>query len=430
MKSQSYQIRDPIHGVIFASFGERAVIETPAFQRLRHIKQVGFADFAFPSATHTRYSHSLGAMFMASRIFDRVLPLDRMNSFERNRMRQAVRLAALLHDIGHPPLSHTTETIMPLLSRLDASSPEGVRATHEDFTLKILLDSPLTKIIEDNFSEYQLSPRAIASLLSDRLPCDGFVACDKDFSPVLRQIISSEIDADRMDYLLRDSFFCGVNYGKFDADWLVENLIGVEHEEQVFLGLKARAIFAFEDFLLSRYHMFLSVYLHHTPVIMEKMLQRFFAECPEAFVLPADVVDYLLLSDLDMWQALRKSQNVWAQKIVQNRPYVVLDERVYAAKENAAIKVRHDDILHALKSRGIDAIMSQSQGVISKYAGVNKSPLFVEDGQNRYLPLEEASPLFVRYQSPAELTRIFVDGNDKLEADDIMREVAQLSVHS
>jgi len=423
MTANHFQIRDPIHGVIFISHNERAVIDSAPFQRLRHIKQVGFADFAFPCATHSRYSHSLGAMFLASRIFDRVIASDQMATCDRNRMRQTVRLAALLHDIGHPPLSHTTEMMLPTTSSWKSQASGNVRATHEDFTLRILLDSPLTKIIEDSFSELEISASTVASLLCGSHDDDFFRSGGKDFSPILRQIISSEIDADRMDYLLRDSFFCGVNYGNFDLDWLIENLVGIEFKDNLFLGLKARAIFAFEDFLLSRYHMFLSVYFHHTPVIMEKMLRRFFEECPQAFTLPADINEYLSLNDLDLWQALRKSDNPWAQRIVQRRPYVMLDEQVLSSANVVDGQKLHHDMIEALHKANIDVMTSQSKSVLSNYVGKIKSPLFVEDLQKRAVLLEEYSQLFVRYQIPAEIYRIFVDGKDKEKAERIIHEM-------
>jgi HD superfamily phosphohydrolase len=234
----------------------------------------------------------------------------------------------------------------------------------------------------------------------------------------MRQIISSEIDADRMDYLLRDSFFCGVNYGKFDAEWLIDNLVAVEKHQQFFLGLKARAIFAFEDFLLSRYHMFASVYLHHTPVIMEKMLERFFLESPESFLLPADIDRYIALDDADLWQALKMSNNRWARRIVERRPYLMLEESF--GERNP---LNFDQAIEALKQGGIDVISSRSKSVLSTYHNKKKHPVFVLTTQEVAVPLEEFSQLFARYQTPAELVRIFVDASDRDRAKAIIKDV-------
>ncbi len=147
------RIRDPIHGTIPVSDPEKAIIDSRHYQRLRHIRQLGFGDLAFPGATHTRHAHSLGAMHVASRLFDAVASSAELPEDVRARFCAAVRLAVLCHDLGHMPLSHASERIAPpraslkLPAWLDATA-EGPQATHEDFTAKILLDSSLTPLIE------------------------------------------------------------------------------------------------------------------------------------------------------------------------------------------------------------------------------------------------------------------------------------------
>src|SRR3954454_15336284 len=107
-------IRDPIHGAIEVNADERALVDSPQYQRLRNVKQLGFADLAFPGATHTRYAHGLGAMAVATRVFEALAPKLGVPGPERERLRQTLRLAVLFHDLGHAPLSHATERIMPL----------------------------------------------------------------------------------------------------------------------------------------------------------------------------------------------------------------------------------------------------------------------------------------------------------------------------
>lgn len=407
------QIRDPIHGVIFINQAERAVIDSRAFQRLRNIKQVGFLDFAFPAASHSRYCHSLGAMSFASKIFQRVVTAEQVKEPYWSMIHQAVRLAALLHDIGHPPLSHTTEMILP--------SHEGRAQTHEDYTRRLILDSELASIIERHFAELGVTPSMIASLLHHEESHDFFVVQGLNYAPLLRQIISSEIDCDRMDYLLRDSLFCGVNYGKFDSDWLIENLVSIEKGNQVFLGFKARALFAFEDFLLSRYHMFASVYLHHTPIIMEKMLERFFAECPQSFSLPHDLEKYVEINDIDLWTALRSSSNRWAERIVMRKPFAMIYEHINRADDVIDIEKEYDDIISTFKKSEIELISTQSKSVLSKYYNTTKCPLYVEDTYQRAILLEEFSSLFIKYQAPTKLYRIYVAPEQKAKAHELMQ---------
>jgi len=114
------EIKDPIHGSIALNDGEEAILDTLEFQRLRQIKQLGFAEYSFPGATHTRFLHSLGVMHLAGRAFDSIFRSFKFsNEAARSRLRRAVRLGALLHDIGHGPLSHTTEDVMPKVSELN-----------------------------------------------------------------------------------------------------------------------------------------------------------------------------------------------------------------------------------------------------------------------------------------------------------------------
>lgn len=234
------EIRDLIHGSITIHPGELGVLDSRYFQRLRQIRQLGFAEYSFPSATHNRYIHSLGAMETATQAFDTIFggPRSRIGSPNssdapvsstslpeptRTRFRAVVRLAALLHDIGHGPLSHTTEFAMPRVEDLQVPilNPQGRQATHEDYTLKMILDSGLTALLEksSSFQQVEFSPRHIAALIEPSLPItdDFFYSTIEgesiNFRPILQQLISSELDADRMDYLRRDSTASGLAMG-------------------------------------------------------------------------------------------------------------------------------------------------------------------------------------------------------------------------
>jgi HD superfamily phosphohydrolase len=424
-------IRDPIHGTIALSPREIRVVDSPFFQRLRNVKQLGFADLAFPGATHTRYSHSLGAMHVATRLFDVLFPPSAggepvhhrtwqppaLSSAERERFRQAVRLAVLFHDVGHAPLSHTTELIMPSVTALKiprADSHLLRQATHEDYTLKILMDSPLSQTLEQHFAGDGLSPRQVADLVHpDALHADKpWMAQGLDFGPLLHQLVSSELDADRMDYLQQDSFYSGVNYGKFDADWLIQNVVPVVVDGQVFLGVAARAIFSFEDFLLSRYHMFLTVYYHHTPVCFGEMLARYFDTAPGEYTLPADVEQYIQHDDVSLMMNLRQSSNIWADRIRNRRALKLLKEDSRGgdgARSNAAAR---------LQAEGIHAFEHTSKGVLSKYflpaprgtaRKAGQPAIYVVEDQGSITPIEEFTPLYKRYQDTVKVWRLYVD---------------------
>jgi len=213
-----------------------------------------------------------------------------------------------------------------------------------------------------------------------------------------------------MDYLQRDSFFSGVNYGKFDADWLIDNVTPVQEGSAVYLGINARAVFSFEDFLLSRYHMFATVYLHYTPVIFERMLARYFEEAGSEFTLPSDVERYALLDDMDLWVALRKSDNRWAKRIIARKPYVLLAERSEHA-HLARAGIDYDRVENELKGLGIDCVRTRSKTTLSKYfnQGEGKNSIFVVTKTERPVPLESYTALYARYETPALLDRLYVD---------------------
>src|SRR5882757_7319890 len=325
-------IRDPIHGAIEITPEERALVDSPQYQRLRNVKQLGFADLAFPGATHTRYAPGLGPMAMATKVFDAIAPELDLDLDDRARFRQTLRLAVLFHDLGHAPLSHATEAIMPQVADLRVSDwarePGNRRAGHEDYTLKLVLDSGLAAAVRATFGARGIEPEHIAGLICGRPPPGAYpyASRGRDLLPVLRQVVSGELDADRMDYLQRDSFFTGVNYGKFDLDWIVQNLETVERAGRVHLALQHRAVFAFEDFLLSRYHMFLSVYFHYASVGYEQLLQRYCDTSGGEYQLPADVDEFLEHDDVTLLAALRASKNPWARRIVRRNGYRLLVE--------------------------------------------------------------------------------------------------------
>lgn len=441
------RIRDPIHGTQKLTRAELAVVDHRAVQRLRGIKQLGLADLAYPGATHTRYAHALGVMHVAGRVFDTVTADIDLAPADRARLRGTLRLAALFHDLGHAPLSHSTELMMPPVRQL-ALGPWLIgrvdrRATHEDYTLKIVLDSDLTRVIEARLSPLGIEAEDVASLLTDDPPGDRrarFVVGGRDWRPFLRQCVSSELDVDRMDYLLRDSYFAGVPYGRFDLEWLIENLRLVErpapgpgHPEPLHLGLAARASFGFEDYLLSRLHMFLAVYLHHVPVGYELMLEGLRESADGRFVLPPAIDAYLEWDDLHFFHLLRGSDDPWARRIIERRGYRLLVEHKQQDDQpdplqRGAVPLR--EVRARLDEAGIPSKSHQVRSRLSKYfvaeersvdpdrtphlpglaPGRGESPaptLFVvEDG--RAVPLERHVALYRRYRSEVSLERIYV----------------------
>ena len=421
------EIKDPIHGAIEVSSVEVEVLDSREFQRLRAIKQLGFAEYSFPGATHNRYIHSVGVMHLAGRAFDSIF-----KSFEfstpaaRARLRQAVRLGALLHDIGHGPLSHTTEEVMPDVSQLgidiyklrdpSVGPPKG-RATHEDYTIKFLTGSPLAGVIKKSFPD--IDPVHIACLidLSLKSPDDFFVDHGLDLRPVLSQIISSEMDVDRMDYLERDAYFCGTNYGRVELGWLIGNLASHEVDGKIYLALNRRALYTFDDFLISRHHMYLMVYFHHKSIIYEEMLVRYLESADCKYKLPASIDDYVKCTDYSLYEHLGSVDNRWANRIAARRPFRMLFE-LHANDESP----RPKNMCQALEAEGIETITASSTARLSKYHATQLAksyPIFVVDQYDpmeKPVPIEQCTRIFQKYEEARRIERLYVSETDYQKA--------------
>jgi hypothetical protein len=221
-------IRDSLHGNLQLNEFEVKLIDTPQIQRLRRIKQLGFTFLVYPGANHTRFEHSIGSMYLASRLA--------YNLKLSKEQREMLRVCAILHDAGHGPFSHVSETVL--------------EKSHEELTSKLILESELSEILSEKFD-----PNEIIKLISG----EGR----------LGHIISGDLDVDRMDYLLRDSYYTGVAYGVIDVERLIHNM---KLEDN--LILKAKGVQAAESMLLARYFMYPSVYQHHTTRIINSMFRR------------------------------------------------------------------------------------------------------------------------------------------------------------
>jgi uncharacterized protein len=422
------EIRDPIHGSIELTPSETAVIDNRFFQRLRNIKQLGFTEFSFPGATHNRYTHSLGAMHLAGTAFDQIFQGYPFSHREvRWRLRQAIRLAALLHDVGHGPLSHTTEEVMPKVSKLGIKlydDNDDRRANHEDYTIKIVTDSELAGVLRENFTD--LKSEHVAQLIDKSLneSDDFFRDKDVNFKPLLSQLVSSELDVDRMDYLARDSYYCGTSYGQVDRDWLIANLTSYEHKGKLYLALKHKALYTFDDFLISRYHMYLMVYFHHKGIVYDEMLHNYLRSKDCDFFLPADIEEYVNYDDYRLHSHMAQSKNRWARLISERRPHRMLIE---THEQNSK---RISALQDALDKAKIDHIYAGSTGRLSKYySGEHErsEPIYVIDKDQspdkRVTKIEHSTEIFGKYQNARKIERLYVSRDDYKKAEEVSRKV-------
>ncbi len=411
----SIELRDPVHGPVVVSGEELNVIDAPHFQRLRRIKQLGFAELVFPGAVHNRYLHSIGAMHLAGRAFD-ALWAERAENRASKRLRQTVRFAALLHDIGHPPLSHAAEALLPDRAAL---APPGVEnptgpSSHEDMTSKLILDSGLTPIIRSAGHDLGIHPEHIAALIDDEISVDPgtFDVEGRDVRPALHGLVSGELDVDRMDYLLRDSTFAGVSYGRYDLDWLMSNLVMLEDGGVWRAAIDIRALPAFEHFLLARYHMFQMVYFHAKSDIYDAMLRQWLVEVGASARFPADPEQYITCDDAWLLERLRRDESPWATRILTQSPLVL------AAELRTPLSAAQEAELRAgLRSEGVPHIVHTAKPVLSRYAQapthLRTNPLLVRMGVSLGSALtveriEDVTRLFDRYNETLKLQRIYV----------------------
>lgn len=247
--SKSWYIADPIHQ--FVEFGDnqdvvKALVATQPFQRMRRISQLGLASFVFPGAVHSRFSHSLGAAHLAGRLAVQL-------GVDASQARTLV-CAALLHDIGHGPFSHSFE------HALKHVLPN--RPTHEQWTQTIT-----TELLAGILKSHGVDASAVCNLIS--------AAPDDVMPPYLSQVISSQLDVDRMDYLCRDAHFTGVPIGRIDLDYLIRNIRIIDHGAAgQSLGLTAKGVSSYETFAFARHMMTETVYFHRKVATFESMMEE------------------------------------------------------------------------------------------------------------------------------------------------------------
>jgi len=243
------EVRDAVHGLIELEVTEWDVIDSPAFQRLRGVQQLAMTHLVYPGARHSRFEHCVGACHVAGRIADHV-----DDGAAGIVDKDWVRLAALTHDIGHGPFSHVSEEVFEELT--------GRKDIHESLSAAIVTKDPIVSgaLGED-----------AATWISDLLLHVG-VARNRTIE---RDIVSGPADIDKLDYLLRDSQYCGVNYGRYDLSKVIESSMPFTDEfGDTYLAFHEDGIYALEEMLLARYHMHRQVYGHKTRVGIDRMLVR------------------------------------------------------------------------------------------------------------------------------------------------------------
>jgi HD superfamily phosphohydrolase len=409
MAKDFHEVRDPIHVFVKYDSYERDVIDSRPFQRLRHINQLALSHLVYPGATHKRFEHSLGVMELAGRVFDvitqprairpaiRELLPEVDNEHQRVYWRSALRMAALCHDMGHLPFSHTSEDLFP---------PDW---DHERMTVAIIRSEEMgplwdrMKLKTDDVAKLAVGPEE-----ADRLGLGAFSRWEDLLSEI---IVGDAFGVDRMDYLLRDSYHSGVSYGRFDHYRLIDTLrilpspeaepMAADAEEGEMLGAKSHhpaadvagepmlgvekgGLHSAESLLLARYFMFQQVYLHPVRRIYDIHLRDFLKHHLPGGAFSTETEKHLAQTDVEITCALRTASwdkeapgHIQARCIVQRQHFKVLYER------NPNDIKRNADAVNAIARAAIIAYGDDNVrgDPYTKGGGVPDFPVLEKDGR-------------------------------------------------
>ena len=344
MKKDYLDIIDPIHDFIRVYDNELSLVDSPIFQRLRRIRQLSGAHLTYPAAQHTRFEHSLGVMHISGlaghALYEKgILKFDDI---------KVLRLAGLLHDIGHGPFSHLFEEII-----------QKKNISHEDFGRKIILQSE----IGDNLTKNGFDKKLITRVAFGDSPYQ-----------YMNEIVSGVLSADMMDYLLRDGYFTGAEHAKIDHKRITQSL--EVHNQK--LALERSALYSFESMMHSRYQMFKAVYFHKTVRAAEVMLLEALRLSDDEFSFTSFNLDeYIKLTDEYVLLKIISSESsklARARKLAidyQNRKLLkCVYERIFTSSTSLA-KTKTSE-LHSL---------------LSKKAKVDESEIFVDSSVTPSIPL-------------------------------------------
>lgn len=243
-------MRDVLYGDMSFSDSEVKMISSKSFNRLRKIKQLAFAEYVFPNATHNRYTHSLGVTTVISKMFDSINEKNKGYLLQEDK--DLLRMMGLVHDLGHSPYSHSSIALSDI--------------SHEDRLPDIL------KLESNNLELNNSRGVSPIDLVSQTYLGEGMLYYSDEKLMLLHELMDSFLDADKMDYLKRDSYMCGLRYGDFEVDDLIKSLTLIPSKSGVYhLGITPSGIHALENFVMARYYMYSHVYLDPISCLYDKL---------------------------------------------------------------------------------------------------------------------------------------------------------------
>ncbi len=335
------EIKDPVHGYIYITEPEKTIIDSYPVQRLRRLRQLAGSEYVYPGANHTRFEHCVGVMYLGGKVLEN----PNVSQIITDEEAQTTRLAALLHDVGHGPFSHVFEYL--LVRDLDK--------THEDITSWLIEKSELA----DKLGKMGYRPEELAKLAVGKLHKPGRTFLD--------QVISSAVDVDKQDFIVRDTYHTGAEYGFIDIFRLIHALDVLGENLAVELG----ALSALESFIIARIESFKSIYFHRVGRAGQIMLALAMEKANEELGLTGFKTpeEYLAMDDYTVWSAARKCEK--SRQIIEDlerrRMLKCAYERTFYDK---------DTVVSNIFSR--DSYRLQVQAEIATEAGVETEAVFID----------------------------------------------------
>jgi len=419
---KQYEIRDPVYGFITFNDWEKCIIDHPVFQRLRRIKQLALTEMVYPGAVHTRFEHSLGVMHLATMRYDSIVNNNKRmledhlsyNDIGLKKDRQLIRLAALLHDVGHAPFSHASEDILP-------TNPKRNKPyKHEDYTTTIIKNL-LKNVIEAhpiNKRNCRIEAEEVAALIEGNTEVIGE-------SIFWRVLISSQLDADRGDYLLRDSYHIGVKYGVYDNSRLMNTLaLGIDPEtDEVILGVSRDGWHVAEAVVIARYQMFAQVYFHKTRRAFDYHLRNAMKKTLNGEKLPGieSIEEFLSLDDYAMWGRFLNQKDDHDCLSIINRNHI---REVYSTPEvpNQEDETELREMKSHLEKSGLWFHEDKSERLWYKLGNSkngDREIMIISGDEKNARPLSHFSSI-VKNVGEVKQIRIYVRPEDRIRAKEVL----------
>ena len=413
MFDELFEIRDVIYGFIILDKQEVDIINSPEFQRLRRIRQLSLTEMVYPGANHTRFEHSLGVMQMASEMYDSLVSKSKnlliqlgLQETGIRRWRKVIRLAALLHDIGHPPFSHSGEGLFSI------NPKTGNNYNHEEYSIAIIKLKFKTYIEDHEINlNYGIKVDEVTALLGDTSNPENAL---NTFALLWKSLISGQLDADRADYLLRDSLHAGVSYGVYDKNRLVRCMVlGKNDTDSTVVAVESGGWHIAESLVIARYQMFTQLYFHKTRRIFDYHINQATKEVllslgeKDGCYPPVDRLDdYLAYDDWMIWGQLKQGHGKEHGRIVLDRKhYKCIFETSLLPTPDEEEKLLH--LTEELQKKGTPFYLDEK--ATTKWYKLDKDIPILDEKTGYTKPLSEMSSIIKSLVSVPMIKRLYTE---------------------